>query len=57
MGRSQHAPRMPTILIALALMIVGLFSTFGTILTDQIGAWAFVAAAVLLLIGIFIEGI
>lgn len=57
MGRSQHAPRMPTILVALALMIVGLFATFGTILTDEIGVWAFVAAGVLLVIGIFIEGI
>lgn len=57
MGRSQHAPRMPTILVALALMVVGLFATFGTILTDEIGAWSFVAAAVILVLGIFIEGI
>lgn len=57
MGRAQHAPRMPTILVALALIIVGLFSTFGPILNDTIGVWAFVAAALILILGIFIEGI
>ncbi len=61
---AQHAPRMPTIIVALALVLVGLLGTFGGALptiagmtSGTIGAWAFLAAAVLLLIGIFIEGI
>ena len=64
MGRMNFAPRMPTIIVALVLVIVGLLGTFGGLLPSiagldsaTIGVWAFVAAAVVMLAGIVFEGI
>lgn len=63
-GRMNFAPRLPTIIVALALMLVGLLGTFGGLLpsiaglsSEAIGAWSFVAAAVVLLVGIVFEGV
>lgn len=63
-GRTNFAPRMPTILVALALMVVGLLGTFGGMLpavgglpSETIGVWAFVAAGAILLLGVVLEGI
>jgi hypothetical protein len=56
-GRTQHAPRWYTIVLALVLILVGLLATYGTLLPDTIGVWAFIVATVLLTIGVFIEGI
>jgi len=49
--RSNYAPTARTIIVALALIIVGLLGTYGTLLSDTIGIIAFVLATVLLLIG------
>ena len=64
MGRMNFAPRMPTILIALALVVIGLLGTFGDLLptiggleSSTIGAWAFVVACAVMLAGIIFEGI
>lgn len=64
MGRMNFAPRMPTIIVALVLVIVGLLGTFGGLLPSiagldsaTIGVWAFVAATVVMLAGIVFEGI
>ncbi len=51
MGRTNFAPTARTIIIALVLMIVGLLGTYGTILPDAAGIVAFVAATVLLVLG------
>ena len=63
-GRMNFAPRMPTIIVALALILIGLLGTFGGLLPDVaglsseiLGAWAFVAAAVVMGLGIAFEGI
>ena len=63
-GRMNFAPRMPTILVALALMVVGMLGTFAGILPtvagvtgEVIGAWSFVVAVVVLLLGMIFEGI
>lgn len=63
-GRMNFAPRLPTIIVALALMLVGLLGTFGGLLpslaglsSEALGAWSFVAAAVVLLVGIMFEGV
>lgn len=63
-NRMNFAPRMPTIIVALALILVGLLGTFvGALpslagLTSQsLGAWSFVAAAAVLLLGMVVEGI
>ena len=63
-GRMNFAPRMPTIIVALALIVAGLLGTFGGMLpsiaglsSEALGAWAFVVAAIVLLLGMVFEGI
>jgi hypothetical protein len=63
-GRMNFAPRMPTIIVGLALILIGQLGTFGGLLpeiagmsSEVLGAWAFVAAAVVMLLGIAFEGI
>jgi hypothetical protein len=51
MRRTNFAPTALTIIIALVLVLVGLLATYGPLLTDTIGVVAFIAAAVLLLLG------
>lgn len=62
--RMNFAPRMPTIIVALVLVVIGLLGTFGGLLpslggvdSPTLGVWAFVAASVVLLAGIVFEGI
>jgi hypothetical protein len=63
-GRLNFAPRMPTIIVALVLMLVGLLGTFVGALPDlagfsgeTIGAWSLVVGGVVLLLGMIFEGI
>lgn len=49
--RTNFAPTARTIIVALALMLVGLLGTYGTLLPDIVGVLAFIAAGALLLIG------
>jgi hypothetical protein len=63
-GRMNFAPRMPTIIVALALVAIGMLGTFGGLLpaiagfsSETIGAWAFVAAAIVLFVAMIFEGI
>jgi hypothetical protein len=60
----NFTPRMPTILVALTLMVIGLLGTFVGALPSLagvdatvIGAWSFVAGGALLLLGMVFEGI
>ena len=62
--RMNFAPRMPTIIVALALVLLGLLGTFagalpaiGGMSSETLGAWALVVAAVVLLLGMVFEGI
>jgi hypothetical protein len=55
--RTNFAPTARTIILALLLMIVGLLGTYGTIVPDLVGIGAFVAAIVLLLLGMVFRGI
>lgn len=64
MNRMNFAPRMPTIIVALALMLVGLLGTFVGVIPDvggfsgeTIGVWAFVLAGAAILAGMLVEGI
>ena len=65
MGRRMNfAPRMPTIIVALALVLIGLLGTFAGLLpsvagmtSETLGTWSFVAAAIVLLAGMVFEGI
>ena len=64
MGRMNFAPRLPTIIVALVLMLIGLLGTFVGALPaiaglsgETVGAWSLVVAAVVLLLGMVFEGI
>jgi hypothetical protein len=57
MGRSNFAPTARTIIVALVLILVGLLGTYGTLLPDMVGVLAFVAAIVLLLVGMVVREI
>jgi len=51
MRRMNFAPTAGTIIVALILIIVGLFGTYSTLLPDRVGILAFVVATGLLLVG------
>lgn len=55
--RTNFAPTARTIIVALVLMVVGLLGATGTVLPTQAGVIAFVAAIVLLLIGMVVPQI
>jgi hypothetical protein len=57
MNRTNFAPTARTIIVALVLMIVGLLGTYGSVLPDAAGILAFVAASVILLVGMVFRGI
>lgn len=63
-SRTNFAPRMPTIIVAPALMLIGLLGTFAGVLpsvaglsSETIGAWSLLAAGAVLLLGMVFEGI
>lgn len=63
-GRMNFAPRMPTIIVGLVLVLLGLLGTFAGALpalagmsSETLGAWAFVVAAIVLVAGMVFEGI
>jgi hypothetical protein len=56
-NRTNFAPTARTIIIALVLLLVGLLGTYGTVMPDQVGILAFVAATVLLLLGMVLRGL
>jgi hypothetical protein len=57
MNRTNFAPTARTIVVALVLIIVGLLGTYGTFLPDSVGIVAFVAATVLLVLGMVFRDI
>jgi hypothetical protein len=64
MGRTQHAPRMETIIVALVVTLIGVVGTFGHALptiagasSETLGIIAYVAATVILLLGVFFRRI
>jgi len=64
MGRTQHAPRLETILVALVFTVIGVLGTFGHALpkiagasSETLGIIAYVAATVILLLGVFFRRI
>ncbi len=57
MTRTNFAPTARTIIVALVLIIIGLLGTYGTLLPDRAGIVAFIAATVILLIGMIFRRI
>ena len=52
----NRAPKLFTILIAAVLVIVGAIGTFGHLYED-VGAWTFVAATAVMMLGVVFRGI
>ena len=57
MNRTNFAPTARTIVVALLLILVGLVGTYGKLLSDRIGILAFVAATILLILGMALRRI
>jgi len=57
MNRTNYAPTMNTILIAIVLIVVGLLGTFGSVVPERLGILAFVAATILLILGMVVRRI
>jgi len=64
MGRTQHAPRLATILVALVFVVIGVLGTFAGVLPSVagysgqlIGIWSYAVATVILLMGVFFKRI
>ena len=57
MNRTNFAPTARTIVVALVLILIGVLGTYGTLLSDQIGILAFVAATILLILGMALRRI
>ena len=57
MNRTNYAPTARTIIVALVLIIIGLLGTYGSVVSDQVGILAFVAATILLILGIVLRRI
>jgi hypothetical protein len=55
MNRTNYAPTARTIVVAIVLILVGLLGTYGTVVSDQIGILAFVAATILLVLGMVLR--
>jgi hypothetical protein len=62
--RAQYAPKGVTIAVAAVLVIVGVLGTFlglipdvGSVTGETIGVLAYVAATIVMLIGIFTKGL
>lgn len=62
--RSNFAPRLPTILVAVVLTLIGIAGTFLGVLPTlggfdsvTLGVWAYLAGFVVLVIGIIFRGV
>jgi hypothetical protein len=53
----NRAPRWITIIVSIVLIGVGALGTFAGVFPDDVGVWSYVAATVVMLIGIFVRGL
>jgi hypothetical protein len=53
----NRAPRWMTILVALVLIVVGVLGTFADVLPEKVGVWSYVAASVVMILGILLPGL
>ena len=57
MGHTRFTPTAVTIAVSAILVVVGLAGTFGNLIPDTYGVYAFVAAFVLMVLGLFVRQI
>ncbi|MCA1726921.1 MAG: hypothetical protein LC722_04520 [Actinobacteria bacterium] len=53
----NRAPKLFTILIAVVLVIVGALGTFGNLVPENVGIWSYIAASVVMLLGVVFRGL
>ena len=53
----NRAPKLFTILIAAALVVVGALGTFGDVFPERVGIWSYIAASVVMLLGVIFRGL
>jgi hypothetical protein len=53
----RRTPTRTTILISIILVIVGILGTFANVVPNQIAVLAYIAAGILMLLGIYARGI
>ena len=53
----NRAPKVLTILVAVILVIVGALGTFAHLYPEDVGAWAYVVATAVMLLGVFFRGL
>ncbi len=51
----NRAPRLATIGVAVVLTLIGVLGTFLDVLGNRVGVWAYVAATVVMLLGVFLR--
>ncbi len=56
MRRTQHAPKLITIAVAVVLVVIGVLGTFVgmPMIPEPVAIWSYVAATALLLLGVFL---
>jgi uncharacterized membrane protein len=55
--RRRRTPTMATIGLAVILVIVGILGTFASVVPERVGVLAYIAAGILMLLGIYARGI
>lgn len=53
----NRAPRWMTIIVAVVLIVVGVLGTFVDVLPEKVGVWSYVAASVVMILGILLPGL
>lgn len=53
----NRTPRWVTIIVALVLVVVGVLGTFADLLPEKVGVWSYVAASIVMILGILLPGL
>lgn len=53
----NRAPKLFTILIAAVLTGVGALGTFASVVPEKVGIWSYIAASVVMLLGVIFRGL
>jgi hypothetical protein len=53
----RRVPTMATIVLAVILVIIGVLGTFASVVPERPAVYAYIAAGILMLLGLFVRGI
>ena len=54
---TNRAPKLITIGVAVIFIVIGLLGTFLGVLPEKVGAWSYVIATVIMLLGVALRGL